>query len=132
MDNPIAVTAVFTAVLAVMQIFLAVYVGIFRTKTDILFLDGGNEELLRRIRAHGNFTENVPMALLVMAGAEMSGVSTMIITAVGCVLILARVIHFAAITKTGPEIGRAIGAGGTSLAIILMAILIMSKSIGSG
>ena len=67
------VTILFVALFALVQIPVTMAVGFRRAKTGIQFMDGGDRVLLKRMRAHGNFTETVPMALFAMAAAELSG-----------------------------------------------------------
>lgn len=45
-------------VFVVLQISLTVMVGYRRARTGIQFLDGGDQTLLRRMRAHGNYTRS--------------------------------------------------------------------------
>ena len=47
----------------------------------------------RRIRAHGNFVETVPITLLAMAGAELSGHASDALWRGGICLVLGRAIH---------------------------------------
>ena len=61
-----------TAIFVLMSIPMAIAVGVHRAKTGILLLHGEDESLLRLVRAHGNFIEYVPLALLALAGAEMA------------------------------------------------------------
>lgn len=68
-----SITALFIAMLALIQIPMTVAVGLYRLQTDIHFLDGDNEEMVRRMRGHGNFIETIPIALLTMAAAEYAG-----------------------------------------------------------
>lgn len=56
----LSVTSLYTAILAILLILMAVRVGIFRQKNSILLGDGGNRELLRLIRGHGNFPKRCP------------------------------------------------------------------------
>src|SRR5262245_47719163 len=56
-----------------MQVPITVAVGYRRLQTRIPFFDGGDRILMRCIRAHGNFTETVPISLLAMTGAELTG-----------------------------------------------------------
>ena len=93
MPNPIPVTTLFTGLLAVLQVPLTVLVSYLRGRTGIQFLDGGNQTLLRRIRAHGNFVETVPITLLAMACAELSGASSAMLWRGGACLLLGRAIH---------------------------------------
>ena len=62
--------------------------------------DGGNPVLLRRIRAHGNFTEYVPFILLMMGILELSHFSTYLLHAIGIVLVAARLMHGYALSFT--------------------------------
>lgn len=62
--------------------------------------DGGDPELLRRIRGHGNFAEYVPLILLMMALLELSKHSTLLLHALGVTLLLARVLHGLALSFT--------------------------------
>lgn len=97
------------AILALIQIPMTVAVGIYRLKSDIHFMDGGDVQLMRRMRAHGNFAETVPMALLAMAAAELAGAPAWLLWAGGTVLIVGRILHYATIRKYGWAPGRAIG-----------------------
>ena len=93
MPNPIPLTTLFTGLFAVLQVPLTVLVSYLRGRTGIQFLDGGNETLLRRIRAHANFVETVPITLLAMACAELSGASSAMLWRGGACLLLGRAIH---------------------------------------
>jgi len=55
--------------------------------------DGGDNELLRRIRGHGNFAEYVPFILLMMALLELTRHSTLLLHALGITLVVARLLH---------------------------------------
>jgi uncharacterized membrane protein YecN with MAPEG domain len=96
MPNPLPVTTAIVGVLALVQIPLTVLVSYMRGKTGIQFLDGGNETLLRRIRAHGNFVENVPITLLAMACAELAAHPASALWRGGVCLVAGRAIHVAA------------------------------------
>lgn len=93
MTNPIPVTTLITGALAVAQVPLTVLVSYTRGRTGIQFLDGGNESLLRRLRAHANFIETVPITLLAMACAELSGASPATLWRGGICLLAGRAIH---------------------------------------
>ena len=57
---PFSVTIIFIALMALIQLPMTVFVGVYRVKTGIRFMDGGDQTLMQRMRAHGNFTETVP------------------------------------------------------------------------
>ena len=91
--HAIPVTAVFTALLALMLVGLSVRVTVLRAKKKISFFDGGDPELGRALRAQGNFIEYVPMALLLMGLIEATGASAGLVYGYGAVLAAARVVH---------------------------------------
>jgi len=72
----IPITALFIGIFVVLQIPLTVMVGYRRARTGIQFFDGGDQALLRRMRAPGNYTETVPIVLLAMAASELTGART--------------------------------------------------------
>lgn len=63
--------------------------------------DGGDRELLRRIRVHANFVENVPFALLLLALLELSGLDARLVAVLGGVLFLARLLHAQGLAASG-------------------------------
>jgi hypothetical protein len=86
-------TGLYAVPLALMMIGLAAYVTALRAKTGISILDGGNMALAERIRRHGNFVENVPMAVLLMAFAESGGTASLWIHCAGLSLVAGRILH---------------------------------------
>ncbi len=55
--------------------------------------DGDDAELKRAIRAHANFAEYVPIALLLIAMAETLGTHTLLVHALGLFLLCGRSLH---------------------------------------
>ncbi len=86
-------TGIYAAILAIMFIALRTQVSIMRGKTGISILHGGNTDLALRIRRHGNFTENAPLAILMMIIAELMGASGTWIHAIGILTIAGRGAH---------------------------------------
>jgi uncharacterized membrane protein YecN with MAPEG domain len=66
---------------------------VLRAKKKIDYLDGGDKELGRAIRAQGNFIEYVPMALALMGLIELMGARHWIVYTFGAVLLVARLAH---------------------------------------
>ena len=62
--------------------------------------DGGNAELARWIRVQGNFVEYVPMALLLLALLELSGVARAWILVGGVALLAGRLLHAWGLSRT--------------------------------
>jgi uncharacterized protein len=99
----------FVGLFAVIQVPITVMVGYYRLQTGVYFLDGGDQTLMRRMRAHGNFTETVPITLLAMAAAELAGAPHWLLWGGGAVLLAGRSWHLATLVRVGWGIGRAIG-----------------------
>ncbi len=114
-----------TAIFVLMSIPMAIAVGVHRAKTGILLLHGEDESLLRLVRAHGNFIEYVPLALLALAGAEMAGTASWLVAACGAVLLLARLIHYFSLRAAADSKGRTIGAGLTTSTMMVLALAIL-------
>jgi uncharacterized membrane protein YecN with MAPEG domain len=55
--------------------------------------DGGDPELLRRIRAHGNFSEYVPFILLMIGMLELGHFPALLLHILGLTLLIARLLH---------------------------------------
>ena len=91
--NAIPITAVFTALLAMMLVGLSIRVTMLRARKKISFFDGGDPELGRAMRAQGNFIEYVPMALLLMALMEGMGARHWVVYCFGALLLVARFTH---------------------------------------
>jgi len=107
--DAVPITVLFIGLFALLQVPLTVLVGYRRVQTDIQFFDGGDLVLLRRMRAHGNFTETVPIVLLAMAGAEFSGAPHWALWAGGLSLLVGRCMHAAILITRGWGLPRAIG-----------------------
>ena len=84
----------FGALLALIQVPMTLAVGLRRRALRVSFLDGGDDALLRRIRAHANFTETVPIAILSMAAAEVFGVADLVLWVGGSILLFGRLVHY--------------------------------------
>ncbi len=92
MTYPI-VTSGYAALLALIYLVLSARVVAGRFGLDILHGDGGNAQLNRRIRAHANFAEYVPLILILAALLEARATSRYIIHALLLPLLVARLAH---------------------------------------
>ncbi len=91
-------TALYAALLALVLVVLSIRVVGVRRSRRISLGDGDDADLRGRIRAHGNFIEYTPMALLLMAFAETQGGSLWIIHAMGLALLGGRIAHAVAVS----------------------------------
>lgn len=112
------ITGLYVGTLAIMMALLVVNVVRKRFKNRVGLGDGGVDELQQAIRIHGNFTEMVPMILIIMVLFEILKFSPFLIHVFGIVLILSRVLHYMGVSKTPySSKGR---VAGTSLALLLL------------
>jgi uncharacterized membrane protein YecN with MAPEG domain len=122
----IPVTLFTSAVLGILSVVLSFRVTLARARTKVLIGDGagapGNETLLSRIRAHGNFIEHVPLALILLGGVEVSGASRLTCSVFAAILIASRLMHAVGMPMTAPNVFRAGGAILTWLVILGLGI----------
>ena len=123
-------TVLFVGLLALIQIPMTFAVGLYRVKTNIHFLDGGDVEMTRRMRAHANFTETVPITLLAMAAAEIAGAPAALLWTGGALLVAGRLLHYGTIRKYGWAIGRAIGMSMTFLPMAAFGLYAAAAGLG--
>ena len=124
------VTPLYAGLLVLWLLVLSVRVIRRRGSEKILLGDGGNAMMARIIRGHANFTEYVPLALLMMAMLELSHFSIYVLHALGIVLLFARLIHGYALSFTEKFMfGRVAGAGLTFLVLGIEAILCIYQAI---
>ena len=89
----LSITPIYAALLALFFIFLSLRVAAMRRVTRVSLGDGGNAELIRRTRVHGNFIEYVPLTLILMALAELQGQPAWTIHLIGGSLAVGRLVH---------------------------------------
>ena len=68
MSNPseVSISLALAAIFGLLHVIFTLQVGTCRFKSKISSGDGGDRELRSRVRAHGNFIENIPIALLLI------------------------------------------------------------------
>ncbi len=117
------ITSLFAGILGLMSIWLSAGAGNMRGKTGISIGDGGNQDLLLAMRKHGNFTEYVPLALILLGLLEMTGTNTIALYVMGGVLVLARLAHGLGLkADTMSGFGRFFGAAATALMTVVASV----------
>lgn len=113
------VTTLYAGILGIIYIILAAFVIQGRIQNKISLSDGNNNALLGRIRAHANFGEYVPLALILMILSEFEGASVLFLHILGSALIISRVLHALGLYNKVPFfIGRSLGMVITLLVIL--------------
>lgn len=125
--------ALAAAFLGVMQIALMVMVGNRRRATSISLGDGGDADLLRISRRHGNFTENAPMFLILLMLFEMLGGGQTIVISFAILFTGTRISHAISMSKPdGSLVLRGIGALGTLVSLLGLSGLIAWQVLANG
>jgi uncharacterized membrane protein YecN with MAPEG domain len=116
----LTITPLYAGILAIWFVVLSMRV-VAKRRAGINLGDGGDADMLRRIRAHGNFAEYVPLILVMMVMLETGGViAPWVLHTIGIALVIARVIHGIALAFTKKWFfGR---FGGTLATFILLAV----------
>lgn len=86
-------TAFYAGLLGLIYAGLTAWVIGGRLTGNVLFGDGGQDGLQRRIRSHANFGEFVPLTLLLIALYEAGGGSHAWVQCLLIVLVIARILH---------------------------------------
>jgi uncharacterized protein len=98
--------------------------GKVRGTEKIGFGDGGNELMIRRMRAQANFIEQVPLTLLLVAAVELAGKGGVWLAPLGGLFLLGRIAHgigMDGIFKPGRAIGMLTGMV-LQLALVVVAV----------
>ena len=127
----LTISTLYAAILGLLFVPFTFYVGIYRVNNRILLQDGGDQELVRRIRAHGNFIETVPLAVILLILMEFNGASAAWLHGLGATLVVARVVHYVTIaTNPGNTLPRAAGMFSTLIVYLLAAGWLLLASVG--
>lgn len=105
---------------ALLNLWLAVRVGRVRTEEKVSIGDGGNERLIRRMRAHSNYVENTAFVLILLALIELGLGSSLWLWGAGALYLVARVLH--GLGMDGMQWGRMAGTLITILTQLGLAI----------
>jgi uncharacterized membrane protein YecN with MAPEG domain len=115
--------ALYAGILGLMLIALSMYVSMARKNAKASIGDGGDEALRRRIRAHGNFIEFVPLTVLLLALSEHLGLGALFIHILGLALLASRISHAYGISQVDEVFAfRMIGTLGTLAVLAITSI----------
>jgi uncharacterized membrane protein YecN with MAPEG domain len=116
------ITLFYAGLCALLVLFLAVRVAMWRYAHKIGLGDGGDRELIKRVRAHGNAVEYLPLCLILLGGMELNGYSAKLIHGFGMALLLSRMAHAWGLNRSaGTSAGRLAGMAVTWGLMLVMA-----------
>ncbi|HEY3917541.1 MAG TPA: MAPEG family protein [Stellaceae bacterium] len=111
-------------------IFVLIYVALtvrviaLRNSRRVSLGSGGDPQLERAIRVHGNFIEYVPLALILLGFLELQHGSRYLLHLLCLLLLVGRLAHIAALTRENTVNPlRGLGVGLTVLVLLIAAIL---------
>ena len=87
------ITLTIAGAAALVNLWLGVRCAALRVKGKVLIGDGGNPQLLARMRAHSNFVEYTPFVLILIALIELATGTHTWLWVAGILYILARICH---------------------------------------
>lgn len=105
------IVALYVALNLILLPILMLRVGNVRIKEKINLGDGGSSALLARIRAHANFTETTPFALIGLFALAQLSAPVLMLHIFGAGFTIGRVLHAHGMAGNGANgAGRTIGA----------------------
>ena len=133
------ITLTIAGAAALLHIWLSLRVSRLRRPLQIGVGDGGNETLARRMRAHGNYSENMPIFLILLGLLELAAGSSIWLWAAAILFVLARIAHAFGMDRPGANPLRVagiaiswlvlLGMGGFAIAIAYQSPPIRSQGI---
>ncbi len=90
----IPITTTFIACYAIALVPITGWIGVLRGRLNILRGHGDNRTLEKRIRYHGNLTENAPAMALTLGASEILGAASWALWAAFAAFIIGRVMYY--------------------------------------
>lgn len=126
----LAITSFYAGLLALIYLALSWRVILGRYSAGVSLGDGEDKSLQRRMRAHGNAGENIPLGLILLALVEVQGAPVLAMHALGLMLLVGRALHGLALTRSKPwALGRSVGMLLTFLMLGLSALGLVAHAI---
>lgn len=133
MDNlvlPLQVFSFYAALLALLFVVLSFRVVTIRRRDRVSLGDQDNPALRRAIRAHGNFAEYTPIALILIGLCVVMGLGVLWGHLICGSLLLGRVMHAYGVGKRGGHmLSRVFGMVLTLTTIIVSALYLCVKTV---
>lgn len=112
-------SSIYVGLMALLLVVLSLRVIRLRYRHKVEIGDGDVPELHRAIRAHANFIEYVPLALLLILMADLVGHEKWVVHLLGIALLIGRLAHAYGFTTTpGLSPGRGLGVALTTLVLV--------------
>ena len=130
--TPVYVTTVYAALLALLFVGLSVRTLRQRRRCQVGIGPGDDPVLQRAIRVHGNFSEYVPIALLLMFFVETVTGNDLLLHGLGVILLAGRLAHAYGVSQVHENYGfRVAGMALTFTVIASCALLLLVAQTGA-
>ncbi len=130
MNMLLPVTLSSAAAAAILAIWLMIRVGQVRTSEKVSVGDGGNEKVIRRMRAHANYVESAPFVLILLAVIELAGRGSPWLAYVAAAYFIGRIAHAFGMEGGSFGMGRSIGTMITLLTLLGLAVVATLTGMG--
>jgi hypothetical protein len=131
MTLPIA--SMLAGLFALMMVPLSAQVSIARLHAGMVaFGDGGDETLRRRMRAHGNFIEYAPTALIAVGLMELGGAGPALVGTLAAAFLVSRVLHAVGMLYASTPVLQGIGMVVQHLAFLAAGAWLVVAAVGHG
>ena len=110
------------ALAALINLWLMIRCGRARTTAKIAHGDGGDVALGRHMRAHSNFVEYTPIAMLLVLVLELSGQAGWLLAMTSLAFLLGRVLHPLGMQADKPGALRLVGILATVVCYLILGV----------
>jgi uncharacterized protein len=125
----IRIVPIYAALLAFVFVALSLRTIRLRHRLRVGVGDGGDPRLQRACRAHANFAEYVPLALLLFAFVEAAGASAVFVHGLCVCLLLGRLSHALGVSRVVEPLGlRVAGMVLTFSALVAAAVRLLAAA----
>lgn len=132
MELMLTTSLLYAGLLTLLYIGLSGVIIRLRWRDRVGLGTGESQDLKVAVRAHGNFSEYVPLALLLLVLMELTGAYMWLLHALGGLLFVARICHVIGLRMSiGPSWGRTVGVLGTFIVLLVQAGYMLGYAIGS-
>ena len=117
------ITGLYAALLGLIFIALSIQVIKARRKHMVSLGDGNIDDLQRATRAHANFSEYVPLCIILLLIAELTSQADVFLHICGIALVFGRIAHaYGLVTTAGASWGRISGTLATFTVLIALSL----------
>ena len=125
------ITPLYAATLALLCIVLSVRTLTLRRRFGVAIGPGDEPLLARAVRAHGNFIEYVPLALLLLLLVDLESNRSVLLHGLGLMLVVGRASHAYGVSQVREDFRfRVVGMALTFTVMGSCALILLSRYLG--